>query len=323
MSLIVETTTVSDSYLMKKMDQGAGITSRILQAIKTGTKLSEKDIEEQILQIHKTRISPIAEHVVSAFERGDIVLVYSDTVRVIQAVPFIVAGTAGSMKAYVFVQSYGTYAVPRRATDMEKVFNIGMKDLYALMEGAYITLQYYKTPQLFSKNLGLMKLCVSVYTNMFLRILNKEYALSLAPLEYNQVNYCVARFFLERLWEISSGELAHSYAIGTILNPNRMDYVSLQDEWESADIKDLDGLMNFLRDHFPRLRNLSIRFFTEYYMNTYKSTVVLGMDVFPYFLFAMTSSMLGSFIANQPVIYEILKNTKGMNYFYAELSKFL
>ena len=44
MSLIVETTTVSDSYLMKKMDQGAGITSRILQAIKTGTKLSEKDI---------------------------------------------------------------------------------------------------------------------------------------------------------------------------------------------------------------------------------------------------------------------------------------
>ena len=94
MSLIVETTTVSDSYLMKKMDQGAGITSRILQAIKTGTKLSEKDIEEQILQIHKTRISPIAEHVVSAFERGDIVLVYSDTVRVIQAVPFIVAGTA-------------------------------------------------------------------------------------------------------------------------------------------------------------------------------------------------------------------------------------
>lgn len=81
--------------------------------------------------------------------------------------------------------------------------------------------------------------------------------------------------------------------------------------------------MTFLKDHFPRLRNLSIRFFTEYYMNTYKSTVVLGMDVFPYFLFAMTSSMLGSFIVNQPVIYEILKNTKGMNYFYAELSKFL
>lgn len=158
---------------------------------------------------------------------------------------------------------------------------------------------------------------------MFLRILNKEYALSLAPLEYNQVSYCVARFFLEHLWEISSNELSHAYAIGTILNPNRMDYVTLQDEWESADIKDMEGLMNFLKDHFPRLRNLSIRFFTEYYMNTYKSTVVLGMDVFPYFLFAMTSSMLGSFIANQPVIYEILKNTKGMNYFYAELSKFL
>lgn len=323
MSVFVETTTVSDSYLMKKMDQGAGITSRILQAIKSGTRLSEKDIEEQLIQIHKTRISPLAEHVVSAFQRGDIVLIYSETVKVIQAVPFIVAGACGNNKAYVFVNSYGTYAVPRRATDMEKVFNIGMKDLYALMEGAYITLEYYKAPQLFSKNLGLMKLCTSVYTNMFLRILNKEYALSLAPMEYNQVSYCVARFFLEHLWELKSNEMSHAYAIGTILNPNRMDYITLQDEWEAADIQDLDGLMEFLKERFPRLRTLSIRFFTEYYMNMYKATVVLGMDVFPYFLFAMTSSMLGSFIANQPVIYEIMKNTKGMNYFYAELSKFL
>ena len=323
MSVFVEATTVSDSYLMKKMDQGAGVTSRILQAIKSGTRLSEKDIEEQLIQIHKTRISPLAENVVSAFQRGDIILIYSETVKVIQAIPFIIAGSGGNNKAYVFVNSYGTYAVPRRATDMEKVFNIGMKDLYALMEGAYIALEYYKTPQVFSKNLGLMKLCLSVYTNMFLRILNKEYALSLAPLEYNQVSYCVSRFFLEHLWELKSNEMSNAYAIGTILNPNRIDYITLQDEWESADIQDLEGLIEFLKERFPRLRTLSIRFFTEYFMNTYKATVVLGMDVFPYFLFAMTSSMLGSFIANQPVIYEIMKNTKGMNYFYAELSKFL
>ena len=117
--------------------------------------------------------------------------------------------------------------------------------------------------------------------------------------------------------------MSHAYAFGTILNGNRMDFIQLQDEWENADVKTMDQLIEFLREHFPRLRSLTIRYFTEYYMNTYRATVVLGLDVLPYFLFIISSSLLGSFIANQPVIYEILKNTKGINYYYNELSKFL
>lgn len=323
MALLTESTTVSDSFLFKKMNENAAVTSRVLQAIKSGKVISESDIEEQLIQIRRTRISPLADQVIGAFQRGDIVLIYSETVRVIQSIPFIVANASGKNRAYIFTMSYGTYAVPKRASDKEKVFNIGMKDLYALMEGAYIALEYYKTPQLFSKNIGLMKTCVSVYTSMFLRILNKEYALSLAPVEFNQVSYCIARFFLENVWELNSNEMSHAYAFGTILNGNRMDFIQLQDEWENADVKTMDQLIEFLREHFPRLRSLTIRYFTEYYMNTYRATVVLGLDVLPYFLFIISSSLLGSFIANQPVIYEILKNTKGINYYYNELSKFL
>lgn len=323
MELFVESQKVTDSYLIKRMNENAAITTRILQAIKSSTTLTEKDIEEQLIQIRRTRISPIAEHVIAAFEEGSIVLLYSKTVKVIQSIPFIVADAGGKNKAYVFTSSYGTYAVPKRSAASDAVFNIGMKDLYALMEGAYMALQYYKNPQVFSRNLGLMKICSSVYTTMFLRILNKEFALSMNPLEYDQVNYCVSRFFLEHLWEINSSEMAHSYAFGNIVNANRMDYMQLRDEWEAAEISDLETLIDFLRERFPRLRTLTIRFFTEYYMNMYRATVVLGLDVLPYFLFAVSSCMLGSFIANQPVIYEILKNTKGINYLYAELAKIL
>lgn len=323
MPLLTEATTVSDSYLMKKMDQNAGITSRILQAIKSGQVITENDIAEQIMQVRRTRISPLAEHVIAAFNRGEIVLIYSKTVKVVQAIPFIVAGKGNATKAYIFVNAYGVFTTPKRSSSAEKVFNIGMKDLYALMEGAYIALQYYRTPAVFTKNLGLMKTCMSVYTQMFLQILNKEYALSMSPLEYNQVAYCIARFFLENLWELQSKDLSSAYAFGAIINANKLDYVQIQDEWDRTNITNLEEFMEFLKAQFPRLQNLTIRYFTEYYMNTFRATVVLAMDVLPYFLFAMSSSLLGSFIANQPIIYEIMKNTKGVTYFYSELGKII
>ena len=323
MAIFQETTTVKDSYLFQKMDANGVITARILDVIRSGKVITESDIEEQLIQVRKTRISPLADHVIAAFQRGEIVLVYSETTKIVPAIPFIVVNIGGKSKAYIFTNAYGSYAVPKRASQAEKVFNIGMKDMYALMEGAYITCEYYKNPQLFSRNIGLMKTCVSVYTSMMLRILNKEHALSLSPNEFNQVSYCIARYFLENVWEISSNEMSHAYAIGTILNANRMDYVQSQDDWEIAEVKSLESLIEYLKDHFPRLRTLSIRFFVEHYMNMYRATVALGLECLPYFLFAITSSMLGSFVVNQPIIYEILKNTKGINYFYPELGKFL
>lgn len=322
-AIIQESTTVTDSYIFKRMNQGNQVTTRIVQAIKSGKRITESDIEEQIIQVRKTRISPLTEQVIAAFQRGDIVLIYSETVKVIQALPFITVKEGSKNVAYIFVNAYGTYTVPKRASNAEKVFNIGMKDVYSLMEGAYIALQYYQTPQLFTKNIGLMKICVSVYTSMVLRILNKEFALSLSPQEFNQASYCIARFFLENVWELKSNEMSHAYAFGTILNANRLDFVEIQDAWEQADVVDMESMVEFLKEHFPRLRNMSLRFFTEYYMNTYRATVVLSMDVLPYFLFTISSCMLGSFIANQPVIYEILRNTKGMNYYYPELAKIL
>src|SRR5699024_1925605 len=116
-------------------------------------------------------------------------------------------------------------------------------------------------------------------------------------------------------------QLSHSYAFSAILNPNRMDYVELEDAWDQADIKTMEELLEFLKERFSRLKGLSIRFFVEYYMNSYKAPAILGLDVLPYFLFAVATALLGSFIINQPSIMEIARQTKSTNYFYAELSR--
>ena len=83
----------------------------------------------------------------------------------------------------------------------------------------------------------------------------------------------------------------------------------------------MEELLEFLKERFSRLKGLSIRFFVEYYMNSYKAPAILGLDVLPYFLFAVATALLGSFIINQPSIMEIARQTKSTNYFYAELSR--
>jgi len=79
--------------------------------------------------------------------------------------------------------------------------------------------------------------------------------------------------------------------------------------------------MTFIKSISPRLDTLSIRYFTEYYINTYRAPALLSMDTLPYMLFTLSTTYCGSFIVNQPTINDIIKNTKNSNIFYNELSK--
>ena len=81
--------------------------------------------------------------------------------------------------------------------------------------------------------------------------------------------------------------------------------------------------MKFIATFSPRLGALNFRYFVQCFINTYKATSMFGMECLPYFLFTIQSSMIGSFIVNQPIISDITKTIKGMNNFYPELVKII
>ena len=45
------------------------------------------------------------------------------------------------------------------------------------------------------------------------------------------------------------------------------------------------------------------------------------MEVLPYFLYTIQTTMTGSFLVNQPVISEVVKGIKGVSAYYPELTK--
>ena len=165
----VSESALSDSYIYSMFNTNKSVTLRISEAYKTGKRLDSSYIEEQILQIKRTRFSPLVEKVLLAFEHGDIILLYSDTVVVSQAIPFVVIKTGSNNKALIFVNKFGTISDNGEAYG-GKILNIPMKDLYVLMEGAYLALKYYDNGTTINRSTGLMRLTSNIYTSMMLRI---------------------------------------------------------------------------------------------------------------------------------------------------------
>ena len=320
---------LADSKIYKSFNNNSEMTSAILSAIKDSITIDESYISEQILQIDRTKISPLVDKVMEAYRNGNIMILYSKSKRISKVIPFFVTKIKGQIKSIIFANNFGTISKSEKNSS-EKYLNISMKDLYALLEGAYVAREY--TLSLgntysggISKSLGLMKIVVSVYTNMVLRILNKEYAISLDIPTYQKVTFCIAKYFMERVWLYPNPDVVFTYAKNTILglqlNPSEL--TNLSDIYDNAKIEDISDLITFLEKEFPRLHGMSFRYFLQCYINTYKSSALLGLECLPYFLFTVQASMIGSFLINQTIISDITKTTKQMNHFYPELSRAL
>lgn len=319
-TLITESS-LTDSVIYKSFNRNAEMTTIIMSAIKESIVIDSSYIQEHIIQIKRTRISPLADDVLKAFEDGSIVLLYSKVKKIPQALPFFAAKIKGQVKVFIFINNYGTISKSSKNSE-EKYLNMTMKDLYVLMEGAYVSYKYTIYPAKVKKSLGLMKLSCSIYTSMIIRILNKEYAISMEPELYSKVAFCVGKFFLKNVWMSDNDDINFSYAVNNIRNEvNKADMMQLSEIFNESNINTVEDLINFIKEFSPRLKPINLRYFIQCYINTYKAGAMFSLECLPYFLYTIEASMIGSFLVNQPIISDITKNVKGMNTFYPELFK--
>ena len=312
---------LSDSVIYKSFNNNSELTTTILSAIKDSIVIDKSYIEEQILQINRTKISPLAEKVLKSFEAGEIVLLYSKTKKIPQMLPFFITRLKGEIRGIIFVNNYGTLSKSDKDSS-KKYLNISMKDLYVLMEGAYVAREYAIYPTKLNKSLQLMRMSSFIYTNMILRILNKEYAVSLDLDAYHILTFCISRFFMERVWMYDNEDVVFTYAKGNINGtPNMTSLTQISDMYTSANIKTIQDLLEFCKNACPKIKGLSFRYFVQCYINTYKVGALFGLESLPYFLYTVEATLIGSFLINQPMIADVTKTTKGMNRFYPDLVK--
>ena len=317
---------LTDSVIYKSFNRNSELMTLIITAIKESIKIDSSYIQEQLLQIKRTRISPFADEVLQAYNNGTIVLLYSKGKKVPQALPFFATKSNGKICVFIFVNNYGTISSSDRNSE-EKYLNISMKDLYVLMEGAYTSYKYAINPTKITKSLGLMKISTKIYVSMITRILNKEYAIGMDTSVLYKVSFAIGLYFLRSVFMSTNNDVNFAYACDAIKMANegvdRNSLLLVQDEFLENNVTTIEELITFIKSLSPRLSDINFRYFLQCYINTYKAGAIFGLECLPYFLYTIEASMIGSFLVNQPIISDITKNVKGMNTFYPELVKAL
>lgn len=309
--------TLSDSFIYAAFNNNKVMSLRVAEIIKSGMEVAPEQLEETLLHIKRTRLSPLMDEVLGAFEKGEISLVYSDTISIPASIPFVVIKQGSNHKGIIFVKRYGNF---NKAGD---VYTINPKVLYVLMEATYLSIIYYKHPERFVRSAGLVKVLSNIYSVMMMRILNKEYALTLDPDLHSQVSYIVSRFFLDRVVELPNKDISHSYASKNANATTPLVLQSVREEYENANITNFEELIDFLGKYNKRLTGINKKLFIQVFMNTYGPVSILGLDCLPYFILTVTSTLMGSFLVNETILSDIIKNTRGLNanVVYPELSK--
>lgn len=305
---------MEDSFIYKTLNSSSGLIEKIVKYIKTSVALDKTYWEEQYSQIGKGIISPLCGRVLEAYDNGLIELLYSRETKVGTAIPFIVRKKDNKIVASIFISTFSTI-------DKSDNLTIPVKQIYALMECAYVALQMQINPMKIQRNVALMKLCSTVYVQMIMRILNKEYSLILDNTLYEKVQYCVARFFIERIWEYPNKNLVDAYASNDLKYIDNIDLDMLKTGYENFGITDINKLIEYIKTLSPRMSELNIRYFIERFVNTYHSSALISLDYLPYVFFVIINILLGSFLISQAALNDLIKNIRGMNKFYIELSK--
>lgn len=308
---------MSDSFIYGLFNASGEIQTRILKALKEGIVLDKSYIEEQIIQIEKTRISPLVPKVMEAFNDGIIRLVYwkSATQKMTKSVPFVIHKSPNGPVVSIFVSSFGKLV----ADDLQ--LDIPMKNLYILMESAFLAFHFHTRPQVLTRNSQLMKITNEIYVNMFMRVLNRDYALSLDVSLHDKISFAISKFFLKRIWDIDNTDIINNIALQVTTEKKMEVLIPIAEEFDAKNVETIEDLFAFLKDISPRMNALTVRYFVERYLNTYGGSSVLCIDYLPYVIFAIDNTIVGGFLLNQNTLSDIVKNTRDIRKFWPELAK--
>lgn len=308
--------TMEDSLVYKTFNQANGVVDKIVKYLSSGVPLDKSYIEDQYAIIRRgAGISPLSQKVLEAFNNGYIEIIWNNTEKVGVAMPFIVRRKSdGKVVSTIFINAFATIKD-------DSILVIPAKQLYGLMEGAYIALKLQTDPVKVMKNAELMMTTASVYTEMMTRILNKEYALTLDKVLYDKVCYCIKRFYLECVWEYPNTGFVSNYASSDLKYIQQFDMDALDATYSKMEIKTIANLLEFVKSLSPRMSDLNLRYYIERFIKTYHGASILSIDYLPYVFFVITNVVMSTFLVSQTALNDIIKNTKNINRFYSELAR--
>lgn len=296
--------TMEDSFVYKMLNTNNKVSNAIGKILTEGKKLDKSNLEQTLMIINKNFKFALKQQVMKAYEDGEIILMYSPSnVRLPNALPFFLTrGGNGQVVAVVAVDLYGSM---NQSGDV----HIDAKKLYTMMEAAYISKKYYLQNQKYITNRSVIDGC-TIYANMLIKPLNKKYSLNVDRNKMHKVQFLAAKFYLMNILGLKDGDTVNNYAMSVCKNGNPILIKEVDSMMSPEDYTDISTFIQALASEKLGLgmKDLTVRGFLEAFIHMYDGATVLGLELFPYFIYTTNSVIHGAYLNNQYILEDIVEN---------------
>lgn len=294
---------VSNTFIYKNMNKGNTITNSIVSILKGGKLLTEKDLNEPLIIINRYRF-PLKTKVIEDFTSGKIRLVIPpERTKLPSYMPFFLTKDRDKIVAIIDASVYGTLL-------KDGNFKIDAKKLYCLLEGAHLALLYYMSENAIKQHGNILTRGSAIYSNMFIRILNKQFSINIDKNKLQKALFLSSKFFLINVIGLKDSNMVFNYAAKNVTDISMNVLEDLNDEFKIEYYKDLASFIQGLEkisDSFNLgLEGITVRGFLESYILMYDGAALLALEYFPYFIYNIISVINGGYINNQKLLEQVI-----------------
>ncbi|MCM1219756.1 MAG: hypothetical protein NC548_35185 [Lachnospiraceae bacterium] len=298
---------LGSSYQWNMMNQNGAVTNRIAEVLKNERAVTPEQLATAFSTIRNRVRSPIMNQLMDAIKKGDIVMVFAETVKIPLYLPFIVLQANGKYTGVVFLDHC-------ECTPGETEYNVDPRKLKVSLESCYFALRMMAMDSAHSTKLvspDLIRPATKIYTHSLIECINRKYSIKLDQIIYNQVSFMISRFFIGTVLGYNpDSSIMENFCLYDLKNPEIGIIRIVNDQFTPDDMKNVSTFITKLVD-VPELKGrigkLNVSSLVQMYVSLYNAPMTLALEVFPYLVYNILSVIQTTYVNN----YHMLKNIIG------------
>lgn len=299
---------IRDTFLYNSMNHSKYLDDIISFALSKGKVLTPDDLAFEVNTINKYYKYPLKKAVLDAFAGGGIkpvVLGEGADKRIPASLPFILAKSGSAMISYAFIDNYKSYDAKN------ETYSIDPKKLYCFLESAYMAMIIQKNFKGIARSNSACADGGEIFAHMFVRVLNKRYALNVDKRAYEKMLCLAAKFFMvNQLGLPSESDTVNNYALKVAEANTPYIMTELDQAFKPEAFADLASFITTIHDNAylitQSLASLTTRELIEDFVSMYQPAAIFALEHFSYFVFNVDSVCVGAYLNNQAILEDLV-----------------
>lgn len=293
---------VRDTFLYSVTNKSGEMDRIISTLMSKGIVVDKNMLNAQYTTINNYFKFPLKIDILNAVESGIIIpMMYPKGItannRIPTSLPFIMKKSPqGIVQGVAIIDNFASFD-----DDIKNRVTIDANKLYCLLESAYIARGIQMSFNSIRKNVNMYTHGTSIYAHMFIRVLNKEYALNVDKTAYNKVLFLAAKFFMLNVLQLQDSELVYNYALKAAGNISPIAIKRLNDAFPKDAYKDISEFVKAISMCGYMIINgldkLNIRDYVAKYIQEFGNSSLFALEHLSYFVFAIISTVNRAHIA--------------------------